>query len=534
MKKNPTFAFLAIFFAALILVSGCKKKSDTPAITTSGVPTVTTSSVTNITRYSTTCGGNVTSQGSFFVLARGVCWGFTSNPTIVGNHTTDGSDTGSYVSYLTGLAPKTPYYYRAYATNHAGTAYGIELIFTTLLFDVPTVSTTPATNITRTTAVTGGDVNSDGGPTITARGVCWSFFSYPTIAGNHTTDGSDTGSFVSSLTGLTPFTLYHYRAYATNSAGTAYGMELTLTTLLFEVPLVITTPATNMTQTTAATGGVVISDGGPTVTARGVCWSTSSNPITDGDHTTDGTGTGIFVSNLTGLDRGTKYYVRAYATNVIGTAYGNQVSFKTTGINADTCPGMPTITIHHVAGTVAPVTKWVTYGTATHIPGEYSKCWITSNLGASRQATAKDDDTEASAGWYWQFNRKQGYKHDGTTRTPNTAWITSISQDLDWQAANDPCAELGSGWRIPTKTEWENVTKSGTGFDWNSDLKLHHAGHLSGSDGSLLDRGSDGYFWSSTQASGGSGWGLVLWDISGNVGYYDKPSGFSARCVRDN
>ena len=83
------------------------------------------------------------------------------------------------------------------------------------------------------------------------------------------------------------------------------------------------------------------------------------------------------------------------------------------------------LTINHlVSGGVAPVDKTVTYGTVTNIPGETSKCWITSNLGADHQATAVNDATEASAGWYWQFNRKQGYKHDGTTRTPNTTWIT--------------------------------------------------------------------------------------------------------------
>jgi len=77
------------------------------------------------------------------------------------------------------------------------------------------------------------------------------------------------------------------------------------------------------------------------------------------------------------------------------------------------------ITINHlVSGGVAPVDKTVTYGTVTNIPGETSKCWITSNLGADHQATAVDDATEASAGWYWEFNRKQGYKNDGSTVTP--------------------------------------------------------------------------------------------------------------------
>jgi hypothetical protein len=125
-------------------------------------------------------------------------------------------------------------------------------------------------------------------------------------------------------------------------------------------------------------------------------------------------------------------------------------------------------TINHLAsGGIAPVDKTVTYGTVTNVPGEPSKCWITSNLGSDHQANAKNDASEASAGWYWQFNRKQGYKHDGTTRTPNSTWISSIVEDLQWHAANDPCTlELGTGWRIPTNAEWTNVDASGGWTNW--------------------------------------------------------------------
>ena len=127
------------------------------------------------------------------------------------------------------------------------------------------------------------------------------------------------------------------------------------------------------------------------------------------------------------------------------------------------------VTITHVAGPVAPVTKKVNYGTVNNVPGEPSKCWITSNLGADHQATAVNDDNEPSAGWYWQFNHKQGYKHDGSTITPNTGWISSISETSDWLKTNDPCAiELGNGWRIPTTTEWINVHAAGGWIDWNN------------------------------------------------------------------
>ena len=196
------------------------------------------------------------------------------------------------------------------------------------------------------------------------------------------------------------------------------------------------------------------------------------------------------------------------------------------------------ITISHVATNgVAPVDKSVTYGTVTDIPGESSKCWITSNLGADHQANAIDDPTEASAGWYWQFNLKQGYMNDGISRTPASAWITSINENLDWQIANDPCAlELGGGWRIPTVTEWINIDAIGGWTDWygpwNSGLKLHPGGYLNYSTGSLFDRGINGYNWSSQRSIETNGWNLHFNASSSSMFSYNKAYGFSLRCIQ--
>ena len=122
-----------------------------------------------------------------------------------------------------------------------------------------------------------------------------------------------------------------------------------------------------------------------------------------------------------------------------------------------------------MAGVVAPVSKTVVYGTVTGIPGEAAKCWITSNLGSDHQAIAVNDVTEPSAGWYWQFNRKQGYKQIWAAAIP--AWtITNINESSNWITANDPCnLELGTAWRIPTYTEWYNVDYTG-GRNLNFDL----------------------------------------------------------------
>jgi hypothetical protein len=243
------------------------------------------------------------------------------------------------------------------------------------------------------------------------------------------------------------------------------------------------------------------------------------------------------VSNLTGLTPNTPYFVRAYATNSVGTAYGNEESFITLSAGF-TCGS--TITINHVTGEVAPVNKTVTYGTVSNIPGETSKCWITSNLGADHQATAVNDATEASAGWYWQFNLKQGYKHDGTTRTPNTTWITYIGEDSDWISANDPCSiELGTTWHIPTSTEWYNVDNAGNWVSWNgpwgSGLKMHAAGYLLyGGIGALYSRGEVGEYWSSSQYNINVCHTLEFTNGWSDMGAYFRAYGLSVRCVQNN
>jgi hypothetical protein len=95
-----------------------------------------------------------------------------------------------------------------------------------------TVTTGSITSITTTGATVAGNVISDGGTTVTARGACWSPSANPTITGIHTINGSGTGVFASAIIGLSPYSTYHVRAYATNSAGTGYGEDISFTTNL--------------------------------------------------------------------------------------------------------------------------------------------------------------------------------------------------------------------------------------------------------------------------------------------------------------
>lgn len=214
--------------AAVILLTSCTKETSEIRLD----PALGTTKVFNVTSNAATVTGFVVAEGDGFT-ERGVCYDIEANPTIAKSKTAyDGIvTTAAYHVNLTGLAFAQKYYARAYATGPEGTVYGEELNFTTLPI-LATVTTAAVTDVTGTTAVTGGDVTADGGAAVTAKGVVYGIAPNPTVAGNKTSDGTSTGAFVSNLSGLKGLTKYYVRAYATNSAGTAYGPELSFTTLV--------------------------------------------------------------------------------------------------------------------------------------------------------------------------------------------------------------------------------------------------------------------------------------------------------------
>ena len=226
-KRNILIYPFILIGALLMLTNSCKKDDNDPPVQ---IPVLTTSAVLNITQTTASCGGNITSDGGAAIIARGVCWSTSQTPTIADNKTTDGTGIGTFTSSITGLTASTTYYARAYATNSAGTSYGNQISFTTSAV-IPTVTTTAVNAIAQTTVAGGGNVTSNGGATVTARGVCWNTTETPTIADSKTTDGTGTGTFTSSITGLTASTTYYVRAYATNSAGTGYGSAMSFRTL---------------------------------------------------------------------------------------------------------------------------------------------------------------------------------------------------------------------------------------------------------------------------------------------------------------
>jgi uncharacterized protein (TIGR02145 family) len=492
-------------------------------------PTVITTDVSAITQTGATGGGNVTSQGCSVVTSRGVCWNSTGNPQITDHITTDGAGTGIYTSNVVELTANTTSYARAYATNIAGTSYGAVIKFTTSPVMEPlVVVTSDISNISQAGVTCGGSVT--GTSAVITQGVCWNTTGNPTIASSYKRDSLLAHNFIISITGLNPGTKYYVRAYAVDTAGTTYGDEKTFTTIA-DLPAVTTTPVSNITSTTAQSGGIITSDGGSTVTVSGVCWNTTGTPTIADSKTTDVAISGSFTSLLTGLISGTIYYIRAYATNSIGTSYGNEVLFSKNGPTIVDVDGniYDTITIG--------IQVWMKQNLkVTHYRnGDVIGSTYPSNLDISLQAAPK---------YQWAY--------DGMESN-----VATYGRLYTWFAVTDNRNLCPIGWHVPTNGEWttlanylggvhlagckmkESLTSHWTSPNYcanNSSRFTALPGGNRSRYGSCFDIGNQGWWWSSTQDDINHTW---FWSLYYGVSDAINNScngnyGFSVRCLKDN
>lgn len=393
---------------------------------------------------------------------------------------------------------------------------------------LPVISTIVATNTLTPSPSSGGTITSDGGYSITSKGVCWSVNPNPTIYDNNTNNGTGASNFASILSNLLPGTTYYYRAYATNSIGTNYGITYTFTTAPAN-PQITTTIISAITSSSASSGGTISSDGGATITSRGVCWSTNPNPtIALTTKTNNGTGTLTFTSSITGLNPITTYYIRAYATNSVGTAYG-QVEVITTLAAA-----LPNVTI----------------GT---------QIWQSSNLDVTtyRDGTPIPQVTDPTAwaalttgAWCYYNNTTE----NGTTYGKLYNWYAVAGiHDTDPNTPDKILAPIN--WHVPSDAEWSTLTnflggesiaggkmkEAGTTHWQSPNTGATNSSGFTGLPGGMRDY--NGAFSSSTANYGGwwsTSAGSSAWYRS--LFYYDstvtrsnniKAIGFFVRCIWD-
>jgi uncharacterized protein (TIGR02145 family) len=331
---------------------------------------------------------------------------------------------------------------------------------------------------------------------------------------------------------LTPGTTYHIRAYATNSEGTVYGNELTFT--LPTLPTLSTTTATSITSTTAFSGGNIISDGGGTVIAKGVCWSKIPGPTTNSSKTIDGTGSGSFTSNVNGLTAGSYYYLRAYAINIAGTAYGNEISFYTSGA------------ITTVTDADGNIYNTVTIGT---------QVWMASNL----KVTKLNDNSaipQVPDNTTWANLSTPSYCWYNNDATTNKSTYGAL---YNWYTVNTGKL-CPIGWHVPTDAEWTILTNYLGGLGVAAG-KLKEAGtdhwatpnsdatnstgftalpggnrYVNSLGTGFQSIGSMGSWWSSTVYDLTNTWVKIMvynYSTLSDRNAYDKRQGNSVRCMKN-
>ncbi len=266
-----------------------------------------------------------------------------------------------------------------------------------------------------------------------------------------TQKGGDISSRNYTITGLSNGTLYYVWIKAKNSAGTSgFGTVASGTPNIF-APSVYTVSVTNLKGSSATCGGNVYSTGGATVTARGICWSTNPNPTISNSKTSNGTGTGAFTGTLSGMNLNTTYYVRAYATNSVGTEYGNEVTITTNSVYA--------------IGDFGPAGGYIFYN-----KGSFSDGWQYLEAAPTNQASSK-----------WGADANYNFAEGTAVGTGKSNTQKIIDNDPLDNTAADVCVNLTIGgyndWFLPSRDElsWMNINLKQSGkvnfpmdFYWSS------------------------------------------------------------------
>jgi len=409
--------------------------------------------------------------------------------------------------------------------------------------------------LTSCTASLTVNVSDDGGSPLTSRGVVWSTSPNPTITSSKVIEGNGIGSFSTTVPNLSPNTTYYIRAFATNEVGTGYGSEIKVTTFTgAAIPTVTTIPVSDITSNTVKSGGIVTGDCGSLVTARGVVWSTSTNPtISLNTKTNNGSGIGSFNSNLTGLSPNTTYYVRAYSINATGPGYGNEVTFITSdsiNISEKLCPEIPSI--KDIDGNIYNTLQ---IGT---------QCWTSENLRVTKYKDGtpipldESGGTEGNGTGQTWSSKRTGLR---TVYGHNPSNLSAYGYIYNWYAISEAKGLCPSGWHIPSDLEltsltnylggetvaggkmksvgttyWEAPNAGATNESGFSALP----GGYRGVDGSFRDLANSAFIWTTFNSNISYGEYRILSHNKSTYSYrYGAPDygykgiGASVRCIKD-
>jgi uncharacterized protein (TIGR02145 family) len=312
-----------------------------------------------------------------------------------------------------------------------------------------------------------------------------------------------------------------------------------------------TLPMGNITATSAVSGGNITGGGGTPVTQRGVCWSTAPNPTTANNTTSNGSGVGNYASTLTGLTAGATYYVRAYATNSAGTAYGNQLQFTAAG-------GGGGIVSNPGAGVT-----FSGYSYTSVVLGNGQE-WMAENLRSTTYANG-DPIPNVTDGNQWLGLTTGAWAHYEN----NASYENPYGKLYNWYAVADPRNVCPTGWHVPTDAEWntlvgyldpaydpnapngsQSATAGGkmksTGTQYwffpnegatnESGFSGLPAGLRSSFDGTFGSLGTNGYWWSASESGAEFAWSRFLYYYIADInryGNFSKRNGFLVRCLRD-
>lgn len=325
--------------------------------------TVTQTTVRDITVHTVSAIAEVTSNGGSEITESGFYYSTThALPDERDLHVSSLTTGNNITANLVGLEEGQTYYIRAYAINQAGLSYGTVGNFQTKSVTLPIVKTGAVTNVTSVSANLSGTITSLGNGSLQRKGFCWS--STHTVPSLEQREGSsevstEGSAYFYELTGLSGKTRYYVRAYAENEKGVSYGETQEFTTgTSAVVPTLSGTTISEIGETSAKATATVVSDGGASVSGKGFCYSlTNSSPTIEGGSTTlADVSTGNSITGvLKNLEPDAKYYIRAYATNGEGTAYGVVYTFSTQKVSS--IPTVGATVINTVTKTTAEVSS---------------------------------------------------------------------------------------------------------------------------------------------------------------------------------